>query len=106
MFYYFRKYRILISKDAGTEVAESESYLNSESCQLKQQFEYQIATSLKKPCYITAEVPGSSVGSGGLPIVIGEDNIIGTYYNVPLEANSAYAVAVVVVVRLEVCQSV
>ena len=71
--------------------------LTNETCGLDQQFEFQLATSLRQPCYVAAEVEGSLVNDDGLTLTLGDDSIIGSYHNVPLVPSSSYTVAVVIV---------
>ena len=92
----------MINKERGNIVTKNGSTFSQDTCGLDQQFGYQLATSLKRPCYVAAEVDGSLLSSTGITFTIGDNSIIGTYQNVPLALNSLYSVTIAVVVILMV----
>ncbi|XP_067932743.1 receptor-type tyrosine-protein phosphatase delta-like [Watersipora subatra] len=101
-------YQIIVQAPGKLNSKRKKRYalFENSTCDSDSLYGYETAAELGMTCYITAEIPGSSVTDDGLTVNIGDGQTLNNYYNAPLEPETNYTLAVGLVVYPEEGQSI
>ncbi|XP_067932647.1 receptor-type tyrosine-protein phosphatase alpha-like [Watersipora subatra] len=96
-------YQIIVQAPGELNRKRKKRYaiFKNSTCDSDSLYSYEKSAELSMTCYITAEIPGSSVTDDGLTVNIGDGQTLNNYYNAPLEPETNYTLAVGLVVYPE-----